>query len=831
MVVVGEWIREYLHDPWGAVQALAVSLRDWANSAGPLGGPALAVVLGVLVGLRWWWRHRCEDRWQAHARMVTVLAPPTVDPAGAALLWANLTGLLYPPWRRVLCGQPHLVWEYGFSEQGTTIGIWVPGPTAPGLVEQAIAGAWPGAHTRTDPAGPPLPTPAPRRRWLVVAGALRLGRPEALPIRTDSAADPARALLAAGAGLGPHQHGCVQILTRPVTGRRVATARLAAHRIPTSAAHPTRRVLAGVLDLLTPGPTPRRPTSSSRGRATDPLSAHEHATQHRVITTKGRGSHYETVIRYAIALDLPATASTAQLRRARAVARGRVHALAAAFAPFTEHNRFARRRLPHPAQALAGRRLRRGDLLSIPELAAVAHLPLDPAAPGLARAGARAVAPPPGVAGPGPDAKPLGLTDAGPPRPVALRVPDARHHLHVLGATGSGKSTLLAQLILTDSHAERGVVVIDPKGDLVTDVLTRLPRRVRDRVVLIDADSPSRPPCLNPLHGGDTHRTVDNLISVFRRIYAAYWGPRTDDVLRAACLTLRTQPGTATLTDVARLLTEPAFRARVTTTVTDPMLAGFWTWYDDLGDAGRAQVIAPLMNKLRGLLLRPFVRATLAAGPSTVDLGAVLDGGVCLVRIPKGSLGEETARLVGSLVLAQAWQATTARAHIPQHQRPDASIVLDECHNFLTLGAPIEDMLAEARGMRVAMTLAHQHLTQLPRELRDAISTNARNKIFFTASPEDARDLAHHTTPQLCEHDLAHLGAYHAAARLIVRDHQTDPFTLRTRPLPPTRTGTRTAGRLRSSPTAARPSRHPVRAPARTHPIRRPASTDPRRTS
>jgi hypothetical protein len=348
---------------------------------------------------------------------------------------------------------------------------------------------------------------------------------------------------------------------------------------------------------------------------------------------------------------------------------------------------------------------------------------------------------------------------------------------------------------------------------------------------------------------------------VFRRVYSAFWGPRTDDVMRAACLTLRAQAGVATLADLPRLLTEPAFRSRVTAAVTDPVLQGFWSWYEELTDSARSQVISPLMNKLRAFLLRPFVRAALAGGQSTVDMGAVLDGGICLVRIPKGSLGEETTRLVGSLVVARAWQATTRRARVPQPERRDASIVIDECHNFLNLPYPLEDMLAEARGFRVAITLAHQHLGQLPRELRDGISTNARNKIFFTAGPEDARELARHTTPRLTDHDLAHLGAYHAAARLVLHGEQAEPFTLRTRPLPPaipgraheirrlTRQAARRAPTADPTPHTASPVHRdaagntgpstPMTTPARTDTGRaappagrasRP-STDPRRTS
>jgi hypothetical protein len=317
--------------------------------------------------------------------------------------------------------------------------------------------------------------------------------------------------------------------------------------------------------------------------------------------------------------------------------------------------------------------------------------------------------------------------------------------------------------------------------------------------------------------------------------------------MRAACLTLRTQEGVATLADLPKLLVDEAFRSRVTAGVTDSVLRGFWSWYEELTDSSRSQVISPLMNKLRAFLLRPFVRNAIAGGHSTVDMSSVLDGGICLVRIPKGSLGEETTRLVGSLVVARTWQATTGRARTPQRQRKDASMVIDECHNFLNLPYPIEDMLAEARGFRVAMTLAHQHLGQLPRELREGMSTNARSKIFFNASPEDSRELSRHTTPRLSDHDLAHLGVYHAAVRLVLNGEEAQPFTMRTQPLPRAIPGrareiraaarralrTRTTTPTTSGSSSSRPSPKPTTGsrPANraTGPVVRPRSTDPRR--
>ena len=221
---------------------------------------------------------------------------------------------------------------------------------------------------------------------------------------------------------------------------------------------------------------------------------------------RARGPGFDTLIRYAattvVSHPLPAPLPGAVSCGGAATGRGRAHAVAAVFASFSGHNFYRRRRLLRPLRAITNRRLGRGDLLSVGELAAIAALPPTEHTPGLVRAGARSVAPPPGIPSPGPDVKPLGDTttdivepgwpDPATPavpaapgmaaasairrgRPVGVRVPDARHHLHVIGATGSGKSTLLVQLILADIHAGRGVVVIDPKGDLVTDVARRLP--------------------------------------------------------------------------------------------------------------------------------------------------------------------------------------------------------------------------------------------------------------------------------------------------------------------------------------------------------------------
>jgi len=817
----GSPIGSFLRDPTAAWRALAEHalglLREHAITT------IVAVVAALAVGLtaRRWRRRLIEQQWHHGARWVAVQAPPEVDPAGATALWGNLIGLLRPAWRRVLFGQPHLAFELVWAADTVTIGFWVPGVVPPGLVERAVEAAWPGAHTST-PAKPPPPTPTPTDDATVVmtGGQLRLARTEALPLRTEHDTDPLRALLGATSGLDQYQTAVVQILARPVTGRRLARQHHAAHRLGTGRAP---RPLSRMLDALTPGAAR---STTRRTRTPDPHTTAHRQGELRAALAKTAHAQFEVAIRYAIATTLPSSdANRSKRRRAMARLRGRAHALASAFSLHSGRNSLRRHRLHHPARTLAQRRFDRGDLLSVPELATLAHLPTDPLIPGLDRAGARALAPPPTVPTRGAAIKPLGMTDAGHPRPVGLHVSDARHHLHVLGSTGAGKSSLLAHLVLDDAHARRGCVLIDPKGDLVTDVLHRLPARDAARMHLFDPDHPAWPPCLNPLDDPDPDTAVDNVVSIFRRVYAAFWGPRTDDLMRAACLTLCATSRAPTLADLPTLLAEPAFRARAVARLDDDLLAGFWAWYDTLGDGARAQLVGPLMNKLRAFLLRPFVRAALAGGPSTIDFARVLDGGLCLVRLPKGQLGEETTRLIGSLIVARTWQAATARAHQPQHDRRDASLVIDECHNFLNLPYPIQDILAEARGYRLGMVLAHQNLAQLPRELKEGIAANARSKVIFTASPEDARDLERHTIPQLRAHDLSHLAAFHAAARLVVNGSHTPAFTLATRPLPPARP------RPKRTTDGRTPGDRTARYPAPGGRARGRGRTDPRRAA
>jgi hypothetical protein len=373
----------------------------------------------------WRWRHiRLADG----ARVIEIGVPPQVEPQASAALWTHLVGLLRPRWKRLICGQPHLGFEYCADATGVRIQIWVPAAIPPGIVERAVRATWPGASTTSRPATPPVPVSAAAE-----GGRLLPGRADHFPLACDHDTDPLRGILEAFTGLAPGEHAAVQILARPITGRRAARAHQAAAYLRGGRPAGWRTRL---FDTLSPGRHTLAQMPAGELARTHP----ERAGQVRDILTKATQPRYEVAIRYTAA-----TTKYSHPAAARPWLRTRAHTLAAVYALYTSGNQhLKRRRLRHPARVLAARRLDRGALLSVSELAALAHLPHDITATGITRAGARPTPPPPAIPTGTHSAsttRVLGDADAGHRRPVALPVADGRHHIHILGETGSPTSS------------------------------------------------------------------------------------------------------------------------------------------------------------------------------------------------------------------------------------------------------------------------------------------------------------------------------------------------------------------------------------------------------
>lgn len=393
------------------------------------------------------------------------------------------------------------------------------------------------------------------------------------------------------------------------------------------------------------------------------------------------------------------------------------------------------------------------------------------------------------------------------PGNLVLPADQALRHLHVVGPTGVGKSTLLAGLILQDISAGRGVVVVDPKGDLVDDILSRLPRSALRRVAVLDPTDPA-PLGLNPLltspvsvSGGGvgvgSGVAVDGLLAVMHSLWSGSWGPRLHDVLHAGLLTLsldaRSGEGQAhTLVELPLLLTNPAFRRPLVERAVrrDPVgLSSFWAWFDDLSGDQAAQVLGPVMNKLRAFILRPDLRAVLGQAEPRFDLRSVFDpssagGGALLVRLPRGTLGGEGSALLGSLLVHQVWQATLARSALAKRDRKPVFVYLDEFQEVLRLPLDLSDALVQSRGLGVGLILAHQHLGQLDRDVRSAVLANAGSRVAFGLDYDDAAVMARRSGGNLSAEDFGGLPPYHAYVNLMAEGAARGFASGRTTPLP-----------------------------------------------
>ena len=407
-------------------------------------------------------------------------------------------------------------------------------------------------------------------------------------------------------------------------------------------------------------------------------------------------------------------------------------------------------------------------------------------------------------AGPGVHTGPRVFAESAAPgdhRQLGIAPKDMTFHGVAFGPIGSGKTNALLHLILADITAGRAVAVLDPKKQLIDDILARIPPQRIGDVVILDASEP-HPVGFNPLDvtGRDPDVVVDGILAVFQAVFADGWGPRTADIFSAALRTLArasSKGAPATLIDLPRLLTDPVFRrSQVGAIGSDIGLAGFWAWYETQSAAAQAAAIAPPLNKLRQLLLRPALIRMLEQRDPPFRLRDIWrDNKVVLIPLNEGLIGPGTAALLGSLVISDLWQATQERAGEPGAEKRPGMVYVDEAPRFLHLPVSLADALAMSRSLSVCWFLAAQYRTQFPPALRTAVDMNARNKIVFATEFEDARDTAR-MSPDLTAEDFMSLPKFHAYANLVAGGHPSGWAMVKTLPPPPTTTDPAVVRRL-----------------------------------
>ena len=366
-----------------------------------------------------------------------------------------------------------------------------------------------------------------------------------------------------------------------------------------------------------------------------------------------------------------------------------------------------------------------------------------------------------------------------PYRPVSIKQSDRFAHMYVIGKTGVGKTTLLETLLRHDIAAGHGCALIDPHGDFVERVAAAVPEARKNDVVYLNVTDPAQPYGYNPLSrvSPDLRSLVaSGLLDVFKKMWADAWGVRMEHILRNCLLTLLDQPS-ATLADIPRLLNDKEFRKRALPQITNEQVRQFWeVEYEHYSLRYRADSIAPILNKTGAFLSDRRLNRIFTGGDNPLRLRSIMDKGqVLLVNLAKGKIGEDSAALLGGLLVTSLGLAAYSRADMPEKERRPFFVYVDEFQNFTTLA--IANMLSELRKFGVGMVLAHQYLHQLQTDIRHAVLGNAGTLIAFRLGPEDASFIAREFEPYLDHLDLLNLPNHEVYIKLMVDGAPMRPFS------------------------------------------------------
>ena len=364
---------------------------------------------------------------------------------------------------------------------------------------------------------------------------------------------------------------------------------------------------------------------------------------------------------------------------------------------------------------------------------------------------------------------------------VALDERQRTQHLYVIGSSGTGKSTFLLNCIVQGMERGEGLAVLDPHGDLIDEILARVPKDRDDDVVLVDPADRDWPVGFNVLRAhSDVEKELlaSDLVDVFRRL-STRWGDQMNSILANAILAFLESDQGGTLLDLRRFLVEPEFREAFLATVRDPDVVYYWQREFPMLP-GKPQ--APLLTRLDTFLRPKLIRNMVSQKESRLDFGAIMDrGGIFLARLSQGAIGEGNAYLLGSLLVSKFYQLAIARQAIGEAERRPFFLYVDECHNFLT--PSMASILAGARKYRLGLILAHQELQQVSGRDTDVLSAviaNPYTRVCFRLGDLDAKRLEKGFAHFSAE-DLQSLGVGEAICRVERADYD---FNIKTQPLP-----------------------------------------------
>ena len=369
-------------------------------------------------------------------------------------------------------------------------------------------------------------------------------------------------------------------------------------------------------------------------------------------------------------------------------------------------------------------------------------------------------------------------------RSFGIKRDDRRRHMYIIGKTGMGKTTLLENLIISDIINGEGCCYIDPHGDTAEKILDFIPsNRINDVIYFNPADA-SFPIAFNILEAVDEshkHLIASGIVSVFKKQFAESWGPRLEYILRNTVLALLDYPG-STLLGVMRILVEADYRAKVVEKIKDPVVRSFWVnEFTKWNDRVLQEVISPIQNKVGQFLSNFLIRNIVGQVTSTIDLRDIMDNKkILILNLSKGRIGEDTMQLLGSMIVTKLFMAAMSRVDMPEIERKDFYLYVDEFQNFAT--DSFADILSEARKYRLDLIVAHQYIEQLPETVQAAVFGNVGTLINFRVGAADAERLVLEFTPFFTEEDLVNLPAFAIYLKLMIDGVASDPFSANTLP-------------------------------------------------
>jgi len=360
---------------------------------------------------------------------------------------------------------------------------------------------------------------------------------------------------------------------------------------------------------------------------------------------------------------------------------------------------------------------------------------------------------------------------------------DRRRHVYIVGKTGAGKSKLIELMMIEDIKDNCGFCLVDPHGDLATEVLSHIPKnRIKD-VIYVNPTDKDFPIPFNPLEYTRDFEKRQQIavffISIFKKIFKADWNERMEHILRFIILALLETQDSNVL-GITRILTDTKYRNRVVGEIQDPVVKAFWAnEYASWNEQFSNQAIVPILNKVGQFLANPIIRNMVGQGKNALDFEKFMnEGKIVLINLSKGQLGDDNMALLGSMFITKIQQVALARAKLAEEKRRDFYFYIDEFQNFAT--EAFNTILSEARKYRLNLTIAHQYIDQLPQDIRSSVFGNVATMIPFAVGAEDAAHLSKEFSPVFKADDLINLEAREMYVKMVVDGKVTKPFSART---------------------------------------------------